>query len=114
MSSVNTATRMACGKASFSSSSCLTVTEEVRIAIPVTFVPGRARLSMRPASTGSELSSITMGIVAVARFAACCATALLDTMTSTRIFTNSLTNSSKSSSRPSVARHSIWMFLSIT
>lgn len=33
---------------------------------PVTFPPGRARLSMNPASTGSSTTTMTMGIVRVA------------------------------------------------
>ena len=35
--------------------------------VPVTLPPGRARLSINPAPTGFPASTITMGIVAVAR-----------------------------------------------
>ena len=37
---------------------------------PVTLPPGRARLAIRPAPTGSEAFVITMGIVVVALLAA--------------------------------------------
>jgi hypothetical protein len=41
--------------------------------LPVRFPPGRARLSTRPARTGSPTPIMTMGMVAVASLAACVA-----------------------------------------
>ena len=70
-SGCKTATREVCGTASLSSSSRLPPSSLERFVMPVTLPPGRARLSTRPASTGSTPAPIiTMGIVLVAFLAA--------------------------------------------
>ena len=55
----------------------------VRMAEPVTFPPGRARLATRPVATGSAVAAITMGIVEVACIAACTLCVVCVTSTST-------------------------------
>ena len=66
-----TATRASLGTASLSSSSRLPLSSLERSVRPVTFPPGRARLSTRPASTGSNTEfTMTIGIVLVASLAA--------------------------------------------
>src|SRR4029453_13875624 len=63
-SALRTATRLILGTASLSSSSRLPPSSLLRIVRPVTLPPGRARLSIRPALTGSvPPPTITMGIL---------------------------------------------------
>ena len=61
---------MACGTRSENSSSRFGIRSAVRMVTPVRLLPGRARLAMRPAATGSSPNTETMGIVDVAVFAA--------------------------------------------
>ena len=49
--------------------------------IPVALPPGRARVETRPRPTGSALTLKTIGMVAVAAFAAAAATLLAATIT---------------------------------
>ena len=53
-------------------SSCFPSNPSTRISSPVTFVPGRASLPIRPRPTGSVNDGLTIGIVVVARLAAKC------------------------------------------
>src|ERR687893_1803813 len=52
------------------SSSRLGLMSGAKLVLPVTFAPGRARLSTSPERTGSPTDMATMGIVAVVDFAA--------------------------------------------
>ena len=72
-----------------------------RLATPVIFPPGRARLVTNPAPTGSPTPAITIGIVAVASFAAAVAGVLVLTMTSTLRRTSSAASAGNRSSLPS-------------
>ena len=56
--------------ASFSSSSRLAANTSAMVVNPVTFPPGRARLSTSPSATGSGTVKKTIGIVLVAFLAA--------------------------------------------
>jgi hypothetical protein len=60
---------------------------------PVTLPPGRARVAIRPVSTGAPAGAMTIGIVAVAFFAANTAGVNLATITSTLSRTSSSANS---------------------
>jgi hypothetical protein len=53
-----------------SSSSCFAPTSTLRLVTPVRLLPGRFRLATSPTATGSNPISKTIGIVAVAAFAA--------------------------------------------
>ena len=64
------ATIFAVGTSSRSSSSRFGPSSVFKFATPVTLPPGRARLATSPATTGSDPIWKTMGIVAVAAFAA--------------------------------------------
>ena len=61
---------VALGTNSRSSSSHFDTSSVFMLVTPVTLPPGRARLVTRPAATGSIPTWKTMGIVAVAAFAA--------------------------------------------
>ena len=63
-------TRASLGTASLSISSLLVISSGDKLDNPVTLPPGRARLAIKPAPTGSPTFVITMGIVAVAFLAA--------------------------------------------
>jgi hypothetical protein len=69
---------------------------------PVTFPPGRAKLSIRPCCKGAPAGAITIGIVRVAPTAALVARLKWATMTSTPDRRNAAANSSARSIRPSV------------
>src|SRR5262245_30409749 len=72
---------------------------------PVTFPPGRARLSMNPSPTGSALPEImTMGIISVAFLAAATPCVPSATMMSTLSRTSSTARSGSRSDLPSVDR----------
>ena len=60
------------GTVSFRSSNCFPLSSGARVANPVMFPPGRARLATNPFPTGSVSCAITMGIVTVASLAAGC------------------------------------------
>jgi hypothetical protein len=60
-----------------------------KLATPVRFPPGRAKLSTSPAATGSATAVNTIGIWVVARFAACAWGVPKATMTSTLSWTSS-------------------------
>ena len=64
------ATRESFGMVSLSNSSRLPANTGAMVVNPVTFPPGRARLSTNPAETGSDRLKQTMGIVLVAFLAA--------------------------------------------
>ena len=55
---------------SLSSSSRFPLSSLVSFVSPVIFPPGRAKLSTSPVATGSIVTTMTMGIVLVASFAA--------------------------------------------
>ena len=61
---------VAAGSNSRSSSSRFCPTSTFKLVTPVKFPPGRFRLATRPSATGSLAVSNTIGIVAVAAFAA--------------------------------------------
>src|SRR5262245_16028607 len=69
---------------------------------PVTFPPGRAKLSIMPICKGAPAGAMTIGIVRVASMAAVTAGVKWATITSTPSRTNSSANSSARSLRPSV------------
>ena len=54
---------MALGTVSLSSSSRFALSSTLILLKPVMFPPGRARLSTKPAPTGSPLNAMTIGIV---------------------------------------------------
>src|SRR5688500_16796415 len=56
----NAAIRETLGSVSLSSSSCLPTTSAVIEDVPVTFVPGRARLAINPVPTGSDTPIMTI------------------------------------------------------
>jgi hypothetical protein len=68
---------------------------------------GRAKLATRPVPTGSFTVATTIGMTAVARFAARADAVPCVTMTSTWSRTNSVAISTKRSVRPSAQRYSI-------
>ena len=63
-------TRASLGTASLSISNLLVFSSTAKLEIPVTLPPGRARLAIKPAPTGSAEFVITMGMVVVAFLAA--------------------------------------------
>ena len=58
------------GTSSCSKPSCFAATSETKKCTPVALPPGRARLATSPSFTGSSVAPNTMGMVAVAAFAA--------------------------------------------
>ena len=66
----STATRVAAGTSSRSSSSRFAANSPLKKLMPVRLPPGRARLATRPSLTGSSPTAKTMGIVVVAALAA--------------------------------------------
>jgi hypothetical protein len=77
--------------------------------MPVTLAPGRARDATKPVPTGSFDTGKTIGMLAVARFAARASSVPAASMTSTLSRTNSAAISAKRSWRPSAQRYSIAM-----
>src|SRR5262245_2476545 len=65
----STATRESLGTTSFISSSCFPPISGARVANPVMFPPGRARLTTNLLATGSLSCAMTIGIVLVASWA---------------------------------------------
>src|SRR5215471_15677756 len=63
-------TRASLGIASLSISSLFVFSPVPKVDSPVTLPPGRARLPIKPAATGSATFVITMGMVVIAFFAA--------------------------------------------
>ncbi len=109
-----TATRLARGSASFSTSSRFTVMSVARRVRPVTFPPGRAKLATNPAFTGSiPLNAITIGTVWVAFLAALMAGGLTATMMSTLARTRSAARPGRRPG-PSAKRRSTTRFLPST
>ena len=98
--------------ASLNSSSRFPPSSLTRFVTPVTLPPGRARLSTRPASTGSDRwATITMGIVLVAFLAAqTCETPPPTTIISTLRRTRSAASSGYRSGFPSAYRYSVAIF----
>jgi hypothetical protein len=89
---------VAAGTNSCSSSRRFAVNAVVRTAAPVAFPPGRLRLATRPTSTGSPPDRNTIGIVAVADFAArAVAVPPVATITAPRRRTRSAANAGKRS-----------------
>jgi hypothetical protein len=78
--------------------------------MPVRLPPGWARLATRPSATGSVPTAKTIGIVAVALWAACAAGGPNAAITSTLRSTRSLANAGSRSSPPSAQRYSIATF----
>jgi hypothetical protein len=78
--------------------------------LPVTFPPGRARLATNPMPTGSETSTMTMGMVDVARRAAMTGGVAHATMTSTLLRRSSVTTPGFASKEPCGHRTSMTMF----
>src|SRR4029077_20438830 len=101
-----TATRETPGRISLSGPSRFTASSGKRVASPVTFPPGRARLATNPWPTGSETATATMGIVVVACFAARAAGPPVVTMRSTLRRTRSAARSGNRTILPSANRHS--------
>src|SRR5262249_1773972 len=73
---------------------------------PVTLASGRARDATRPVPTGSPATGKTIGMIAVACFAARAASVPAANITSTLSRTNSAAISAKRSGRPSAHRYS--------
>ena len=88
-----TATRESLGTISLRSSSCFPLISGPRVANPVMFPPGRARLATNPFPTGSVSCPMTMGIVEVASLAARVASGPTVTMISTLRRTSSAASS---------------------
>src|SRR5262249_8427821 len=101
------ASRRRPGTTSRKSSSRLPARSGVRTDRPVTLPPGRARLATRPVPTGSPITADTIGISAVACFAATTGGVAYVTITSTLSRTNSAAISARFSYRPSAQRYSI-------
>src|SRR5262245_8904063 len=101
------ANRRRSGTTSRKSSRRLPTVSDIWFARPVTLLPGRARLATRPVPTGSDSGAPTIGMTAVACFAARVAGVATVTMTSTLIRTNSAAISETRSGRPSAQRYSI-------
>ena len=80
----------------------------------MTLPVGRARLSTRPLPNGSPTPTMTMGMVAVARFAAREACVTFATMMSTLSRTSSPARSGSRSNFPSAHRDSMAMFCPTT
>ena len=76
----------------------------------MTLPPGRARLAIRPAPTGSPELAITMGMVVVARLAANADPVDVTTIRSTLRRTNSAASSGRRSAFPSANRYSMTIF----
>src|SRR5215831_10285355 len=109
--SKRTAMREARGTASFSSSTHFPANPSSNATDnPVTLPPGRARLSTRPAPTGSATPTKTMGTVVVAFLAAIAPRFAAATITSTLSLSRSVTRSGKRSDLPSAQRSSMRIF----
>ena len=93
---VSTAMRASPGSRVFSISTCFELRSTAMADSPVVLPPGRDRLATRPLPTGSTAAAMTIGIVRVARWAAC--TAAVPQATTTSTF--SPTRSAASLSRP--------------
>ena len=103
-------TRASLGTASLSISSILVFSSGFKLASPVTFPAGRARLATRPAPTGSPALAITMGIVVVALLAANAAPVPATTIRSTLRRTRSAASSGRRSGFCSANRYSMAIF----
>src|SRR5215831_5387654 len=86
----NKATRTTEGITCFNSCNILGATSGLRNEVPVTFLPGCARLATTPARIGSPTATITIGIVWVATWAAWVAGEPDATTTSTGMLTSFL------------------------
>ena len=86
-------TRASLGTASLSTSSLFVISSGDKPESPVTLPPGRARLAIRPAATGSPTFVITMGMAVVAFFAANADVPSVTTIRSTLRRTNSAASS---------------------
>src|SRR5262245_326942 len=99
----NAATRRADGNNSWTNSTLLPANSAPTLDIPVTFPPGRARLSTSPLSTGFPASAMTTEMSRVACFAARAAGVNQATMISTLSRTSSATNSGRRLALPCLA-----------
>src|SRR6516162_11017912 len=72
--SARTPNMAALGSNSRSNCSRFGANSACKLAMPVTFAPGRFRLATSPTATGSPPALKTMGMVEVAAFATCAAT----------------------------------------
>src|SRR5262245_41434038 len=99
----SSATMVAVGTNSCSSSSRFAATSTFKVTTPVRLPPGRLRLVTRPSWTGSAAAKNTIGIVVVAVRAASTAGVLVEKMTVTGRRTNAPASAGKRSFRPSVS-----------
>ena len=103
-------TRASLGRASLSISSRFVFRSGAKLDVPVTLPPGRAKLEIRPALTGSEEYIITMGMVVVALLAANAGPTVVTTIRSTLRRTRSAACRGRLSFLPSVNRYSMVIF----
>src|SRR6516164_6820374 len=87
--SARTPNAAALGINSCSNCNCFGDSSLTKVALPVTFAPGRLRLATRPNATGSVPAIKTIGMVVVAAFAASAAVVPAATITATRRRTRS-------------------------
>ena len=106
----STATRERLGRSSLSSASRFSSPPAVCEESPVTFPPGRAKLEISPAPTGSP-ADMTIGMELVALRAASAAGVPHATITSTGRLTSSAANPANRPVAPSAKRYSIWKSL---
>ena len=95
-----TPNRRAAGRASFSSSTYFWLSPGTRLVRPVALVPGWARLFTNPSATGSSTKVMTIGMVAVARWAVRVSRGPVVTMASTRPATSSASIPARRSGLP--------------
>jgi antitoxin (DNA-binding transcriptional repressor) of toxin-antitoxin stability system len=98
------------GITSFRSSSRFGLRSGPRIVLPVILPPGRAKLAINPARTGSPIEIMTIGIVVVAICAARAAVEPNSTMTSTGMPASSLAACTSRAGSPCAARYSMTIF----
>ncbi len=96
-----TANRVAEGRTSRSSSTYFWPSPGTKLVSPVMLPPGRERLATNPCATGSGTTVMTIGIKAVARFAATVSRGPVVTMASTFARTSSATRAGRRSGLPS-------------
>ena len=98
------------GITSFRSCSRFGLRSGPRIVLPVILPPGRAKLAINPARTGSPIEIMTIGIVVVAICAARAAVEPNSTMTSTGMPASSLAACTSRAGSPCAARYSMTIF----
>jgi hypothetical protein len=103
-------TLIALGNNSRSNCNSFGPSSTVKLAMPVRFAPGLLRLATRPNATGSPPETKTIGMVAVAAFAAKAAVVLPAAITATRRRTRSAVRTGSRSNWFSAQRYSIATF----